>query len=133
MIKKLLFFLLFVGTIVFGIFAMKLYTQDVDALIYYEPKATTQIYDRYGDLVANVYDKEHRLYARFDEIPPRLVEALIAIEDTAFFEHHGLNYEAIFRATYKVLLAGRAVEGASTITQQLVKNVLLTREKNNYS
>lgn len=79
--------------------------------------------------IANIFNKKHRYYARFDEIPPRIIEALVAIEDTTFFEHPGINIDAIFRAAIKVIKAGKAVEGASTITQQLVKNVLLTREK----
>ena len=102
---------------------------DTDPLIYYNPQQTTQFYDRNGELVANLFAEEHRLYVSFDRIPSRLIEALVAIEDTSFFEHNGLNYEAIFRAAYRVAMAGRAVEGASTITQQLVKNLLLTRDK----
>ncbi|MGE4294168.1 MAG: penicillin-binding protein 1A [Campylobacterales bacterium] len=102
---------------------------DTDPLIYYNPPQTTQFYDRNGELVANLFADEHRLYVPFDKIPSRLVEALVAIEDTSFFEHDGLNFEAIFRAAYRVAMAGRAVEGASTVTQQLVKNLLLTRDK----
>jgi penicillin-binding protein 1A len=100
-----------------------------DDLIYYHPKLTTEIFDRNGRKVANLFDGEHRYYVPFDEIPVPIIEALIAIEDTMFFEHHGVNYEAIFRAMLKNLIAMRYVEGASTLTQQLVKNKLLTREK----
>jgi len=58
-----------------------------------------------------------------------MIEALLAIEDTNFFEHPGVNFDAIFRAAIKDIKARKMVEGASTITQQLVKNELLTREK----
>ncbi|QSZ42737.1 PBP1A family penicillin-binding protein [Sulfurimonas aquatica] len=102
---------------------------DISSLVDYKPSVTSRIYDRNGEKIANIFDKKHRYYASFDEIPPRIVEALVAIEDTTFFEHPGINIDAIFRAAIKVVRAGRAVEGASTITQQLVKNVLLTREK----
>ena len=102
---------------------------DISKLVNYHPELTTRIYDRNGEKIANIFHKEHRYYATFDEIPPRVIEALVAIEDTTFFEHPGINIDAIFRAAIKVLRAGKAVEGASTITQQLVKNVLLTREK----
>lgn len=101
----------------------------VDPLVFYNPQLTTQFYDRNGELIANLFSEENRIYVPFNKIPSRLVEALVAIEDTSFFEHSGLNYEAIFRASYRVALAGKAVEGASTITQQLVKNLLLTRDK----
>ncbi|MCD6433810.1 MAG: PBP1A family penicillin-binding protein [Sulfurimonas sp.] len=102
---------------------------DITPLVEYNPSTTTRIYDKNGEKIANLFDKKHRYYASFEEIPPRAIEALVAIEDTTFFEHPGINIDAIFRAAIKVIRAGRAVEGASTITQQLVKNVLLTREK----
>lgn len=98
-------------------------------LINYQPRLTTEVYDRNGNKIANLFSDEHRYYVSFDNIPPRLVEALLAIEDTMFFEHHGVNPDAIMRAIIKDLSAGKLKEGASTITQQLVKNTLLTREK----
>jgi len=102
---------------------------EVEPLVHYNPPKTTQIYDRNGQLIANVFDKEHRLYVPYEKIPGRVIEALVAIEDTLFFEHHGVNPEAIFRAIIKDIKARRLVEGASTLTQQLVKSTLLTREK----
>lgn len=99
-------------------------------LINYQPRLTTEVYDRNGNKIANLFSDEHRYYVSFDNIPPRLVEALLAIEDTTFFEHHGVNPDAILRAIIKDVSAGKLKEGASTITQQLVKNTLLTREKN---
>jgi len=105
------------------------YEYDISKLVDYKPSVTSRIYDKNGEKIANLFDKKHRYYATFDEIPPRIIEALVAIEDTTFFEHPGINIDAIFRAAIKVIRAGKAVEGASTITQQLVKNVLLTREK----
>ena len=109
-----------------------LYTQirfDAYKIIDYSPKLTTQIYDRNGELVANLFDDENRIYVDFKDIPARVVEALIATEDTSFFEHNGINIEAIFRALVKDIHAMKMVEGASTITQQLIKNTVLTRQK----
>ena len=106
-----------------------MYGYETQKLVNYRPKLTTIIKDRYGNKIANIFDKEHRYYATIDEIPPRMIEALLAIEDTTFFEHSGVNVDAIFRAIIKDIKAGKLVEGASTITQQLVKNTLLTREK----
>ncbi len=102
---------------------------DADKLIYYNPDTTTRVYDRNGELIANLFNKKHRLYVPYEEIPPRLIEALIAIEDTTFFEHKGVNYEAIFRAVIKDVKAMSLKEGASTLTQQLIKNTILTNEK----
>jgi len=102
---------------------------DLDKLVNYQPNMSTQFYDTNGKLVANIFEEHHRLYVKFDKIPTRITEALIAIEDTQFFEHNGINIEAIFRAILKDVKALSFVEGASTITQQLVKTVILTREK----
>lgn len=131
-IKKIFLTLLLLGVlspfVLFGYYYFKV-DYDISKLIDYKPSVTSRIYDKDGKKIANIFDKKHRYYAAFDEIPPRVIEALVAIEDTTFFEHPGVNVDAIFRAAIKVLRAGKAVEGASTITQQLVKNVLLTREK----
>ncbi len=105
------------------------YDYDISSLVDYKPSKSSRIYDKNGDKIANVFDGKHRFYTPFNEIPPRAIEALVAIEDTTFFEHPGINIDAIFRAAIKVIRAGKAVQGASTITQQLVKNKLLTREK----
>ena len=102
---------------------------EVEPLVRYNPPKTTQIFDRNGALIANVFEGEHRIYVPYEEIPGRVIEALVAIEDTLFFEHHGVNPEAIFRAVIKDIKARKMVEGASTLTQQLVKSTLLTREK----
>ena len=102
---------------------------DANKIIHYSPKLTTQIFDRNGELIANLFEEEHRLYVPYHEIPARVIEALVATEDTSFFEHSGINIEAIFRALIKDIKAMKLVEGASTITQQLVKNTVLTRQK----
>ena len=102
---------------------------DLDHVIDYKPKLSTEFYDVNGDLVANIFDGQNRKYAHYNEIPPRMIEALIAVEDTAFFEHDGVNLEAIFRAIIKDIQSMSLKEGASTITQQLIKNMVLTRER----
>ncbi|MCX2682882.1 penicillin-binding protein 1A [Campylobacter sp. MIT 21-1685] len=95
----------------------------------YKPPLTTQIFDRKGRLVANIFE-QNRFYATYEEFPPRLIEALIAIEDTSFFEHNGINIDAIFRAIIKIVKSGgKTMEGASTLTQQFIKNTELTPER----
>lgn len=66
----------------------------------------------------------HRLWVPFAELPPLLVSALLAAEDLRFFAHEGVDLRAVLRATLRNLRAGRAVEGASTITQQVARNLL---------
>jgi penicillin-binding protein 1A len=102
---------------------------DADKLIHYRPEISSVILDRHGKQLAYVFKKQHRLYARYDELPSYLVEGLIAMEDTKFFEHNGVNPDAIIRAIFKDIQAGKFVEGGSTLTQQLIKNKILTNEK----
>lgn len=86
------------------------------------------IEDNDGNFVANLSDK-YFTYASYDEIPIDLINAIISIEDNNFFEHKGIDYKAILRATLKNITSLSFSEGASTITQQLVKNTYLTNEK----
>ncbi len=128
------FFLVLIVIAVVSLFALVLKYKDelkfdTDKLVNYHVNLTTKIYDRNGKLISNIFEGEHREYVNFKDIPPRMVEAVVAIEDTAFFEHSGVNFEAILRAVLKAVKYGRLKEGASTITQQLVKNVLLTPKK----
>lgn len=134
-VKYLLGFIVSLGllAVIAGLFAFWHFSKelkfDTSKLVDYHPEMTTRIYDRNGELIANIFKEKHRLYAPIEEIPPRLIEALVAIEDTVFFEHEGVNYEAILRAVLKDIKYGKLKEGASTLTQQLVKNTLLTSEK----
>ncbi len=111
------------------VYAYEEISLDADKLINYKPETSSIIYDRHGEKLAYVFKKQHRLYARYDEIPGFLVEGLVAMEDTRFFEHNGVNPDAIMRAIVKDIQAGKFVEGGSTLTQQLIKNKLLSNEK----
>ncbi len=103
--------------------------QDIDVVINYTPKQSTQFFDKDGKLIANTFKEENREYVKYDDIPAKIIEGLVAIEDTQFFEHHGVNPDAISRAIIKNIKAGTYMEGASTLTQQLIKMLVLNREK----
>ena len=111
------------------IYAYEEISLDADKLINYKPETSSIIYDRNGEKLAYVFKDQHRLYATYDEIPGVLVEGLVAMEDTQFFEHKGVNPDAILRAIVKDIQAGAFVEGGSTLTQQLIKNKVLSNEK----
>jgi penicillin-binding protein 1A len=131
MLKYFFTFILIVTIAIFG-WLLKLYSDirfDIENIVNYNPPKTTQFFDKNGNLIANIFEKEHRLYVKYDDIPARVIEALVAIEDTQFFEHGGINPDAISRAIIKDIKAMKLVEGASTLTQQLVKTLVLTREK----
>lgn len=88
------------------------------------------IYDAGGNEISRLYDvAENREIAEFSEIPEIVRQAFVATEDQRFYEHSGLDFIAIGRAVVKDIIARSAVEGASTITQQLAKNVFLSADK----
>ncbi len=89
---------------------------------------TTKIYDRDGRLLYKVYRKENRTPVSLQELPAFVIQATIAIEDKDFYRHRGLSLRGIIRAAYQDLVLGKKT-GGSTITQQLIKNALLTSEK----
>ncbi|RAX54632.1 penicillin-binding protein [Helicobacter sp. 16-1353] len=129
--KVILAILLLVVFFIIGFIAIVVYdTQSkVSTIINYKPGIALKILDRKDRLVANVFENEFRYYTTFEQIPPKIIETLLAVEDTMFFEHNGVNFDAISRAMLKNIKSGGYIEGGSTITQQLVKNVALSREK----
>jgi penicillin-binding protein 1A len=99
---------------------------DVRSLKGYVPSETTYIYDINGKVLASLHGEENREVTALDKISPNLKLAVIAIEDSNFYQHQGVNPVGIVRATLVNLRKGHTVEGASTLTQQLVKNLFLT-------
>ena len=86
----------------------------------------SQIYDADGNLMQTlVMEGSNREEVSFDQLPDDLVNAFIAIEDSRFYEHNGIDLKGILRAAYVGITSGRFSEGASTITQQLIKNNVL--------
>ncbi|MBU0576804.1 PBP1A family penicillin-binding protein [Patescibacteria group bacterium] len=89
---------------------------------------STLIYDRYGKLLYEIYADENRVPIKLEELPPHVLQATVSIEDKNFYKHWGFDLSGIIRAIRNNLLS-TDVEGGSTITQQLVKNAFLTKEK----
>ena len=103
---------------------------DVDSLNTYIPYETTKIYANNGQVIlAELHREENRVQIPLNQISPQLKEAVIALEDTAFYTHKGINIRGLMRATLKNIQAGRFKEGGSTLTQQLARNVFLTKRK----
>lgn len=101
---------------------------DVKQLETYRPKSTTRLYADDGTLYAELY-VEKRIPISITEMPRHLRLAFVAIEDVRFYSHFGIDARGIGRAIYKNILRKGITEGASTITQQLARNLYLTPQK----
>ena len=92
------------------------------------PSLTTKIYDRHGTLLYQIYKDENRTLIQLSILPKHVIDATLAAEDKDFYSHHGVSFTGILRAATNNLTKG-TTQGGSTITQQLVKNVLLSPKK----
>jgi 1A family penicillin-binding protein len=99
---------------------------DVTEVERYEPIEAIQILDRNDRLICTVEGDEDRRVVPLNQVSGQMVQAILAAEDHHFFEHHGVDVGGIIRACFANLQAGHIVEGGSTITQQLVKNLFFT-------
>jgi len=102
---------------------------DVRVLKGYVPTETSYVYDINGELLARVHGDVNREVVPLSKISPHLKRAILAIEDAYFYKHQGIDPAGIARATVVNFKSGATVEGGSTLTQQLVKNLFLNDEK----
>lgn len=118
------------GIIVFGIYYY--YNQelpkDLSAVADYRPQSLTQVFSEDGELIGEFF-LERRVVLSLEKIGPLVIRAFLAAEDNRFFQHAGIDPAGILRALVTNVTAGRVVQGGSTITQQVVKNLLLTPER----
>ena len=104
---------------------------DYEVLAKYEPPVMTRIHANDGNMIAE-FARERRIYVPFNAIPDRVVEAFISAEDKNFYQHGGLDIQGILRAAVTNMSSaqsGRRMVGASTITQQVAKNFLLSSDQ----
>ncbi|MCK8073776.1 PBP1A family penicillin-binding protein [Vibrio sp. 1CM23M] len=132
-IKRLFIFTLIcmilgVSTIFGFYFYVKPELPDVATLRDVELQTPMQVFSQDGKLISQ-FGEKRRNPVTYDEIPRHLVEALIATEDSRFYEHPGIDPIGITRAALVVAMSGSAKQGASTITQQLARNFFLSNEK----
>ncbi|RMH73613.1 MAG: PBP1A family penicillin-binding protein [Gemmatimonadetes bacterium] len=127
--------LIFLGAGI-GIGALKMLYEDLPSvakLENYEPPTITKIYDINNEVLYEFYE-ERRIPVSLDSIPDNLIKAVIATEDRRFYDHWGVDFTGITRAIWHNILRwtiqdNRSMEGASTITQQLARNLFLTHER----
>ena len=101
---------------------------DVNTLKDVRLQTPMQVYSADGELIAQ-YGEKRRIPLTLQQMPPELIKAFIATEDSRFYEHHGVDPVGIFRAASIALVSGHASQGASTITQQLARNFFLSPER----
>ncbi|TVR02536.1 MAG: PBP1A family penicillin-binding protein [Deltaproteobacteria bacterium] len=126
-------FLLVVGTVA-AWFAWRHFSADlpdISAVDDHRPAQTTTVLAADGSLLARWTDDRliHRTVVPWEEIPQVMRDAMLAAEDADFYSHPGLDYRGLVRAAIRNIEAGATVQGASTITQQLVKNLVLSPER----
>ncbi len=100
----------------------------IGSLADYRPKQVTRIVTADGRVIGELFE-ERRTFTPIDEIPEHVVNAFVSAEDASFFEHSGIDYWGMVRALFVNLKAGKKKQGASTITQQVVKTFLLSPER----
>lgn len=117
------------GLFVIGIlvyFSMDL--PQISTLADYNPPMASQILSSDGQVLANLGTEEREVVA-MEDVPQLIIDAFLSAEDAGFYEHSGVDYMGVLRAMMVNLKAGRVVQGGSTITQQVAKSLLLTRER----
>lgn len=113
---------------IFWYYGRDLHALDEEALANYRPPQVTRIYAREGELIGEVFE-QRRTVVRYDQIPSHVENAFLAAEDADFYRHEGMDYMGMVRALIANVRAGKVTQGASTITQQVVKTFMLSPER----
>lgn len=118
-------FSVFVSVLISIMIISDIITQpDVDALDMYSPTIPTKIYDINGEIISEFFNEKRELID-YEDIPEDLINAIVAMEDQNFFTHSGIDVSGILRATLGNLVLGKRMRGASTLTQQVARGIVL--------
>src|SRR5258708_11802621 len=133
LVGRVLFGLLLLISALVGATAglLLVYTTDlpqVEALEAYRPSSITELYDDHGRVIGS-FALQRRVVAGYDDFAPVLRDALVSIEDKDFYRHSGINFWRIVGAAYRDIQSGGKVQGASTLTMQLARNLFLSPDR----
>ena len=133
LVGRVLFGLLVLISILVGATAglLLVYTTDlpqVDALEAYRPSSITELYDDHERVIGS-FALQRRVVASYEDFPPVLRDALVSIEDKDFYRHSGINFWRIVGAAYRDITSGGRLQGASTLTMQLARNLFLSPDR----
>ncbi len=123
--------ILMIAGIVFSVAVFAYYSRflpNPDTLLQRSEELSTKLYDRKGKTIYEVYGEKNRILIKLDDVSPDLIHATLATEDATFYEHQGYSLRSMIRA-FRNTLFGEGLQGGSTLTQQVVKNTLLTQER----
>ncbi|MCY4380490.1 MAG: PBP1A family penicillin-binding protein [Proteobacteria bacterium] len=109
-------------------YQMQPWDKQIEEIIQYKKPKSTKFYDSKGQLLTESFRAYHH-FMTIDDIPKTLIHAVLAIEDQNFYQHHGIDLQGIIRAAWHNLKSRQLSQGGSTITQQLVRHHVLTRDK----
>ena len=133
LVGRVLFGLLILISVLVGATGglLLVYTTDlpqIDALEAYRPSSITELYDDHSRIIGS-FALQRRVVASYDDFPPVLRDALVSIEDKDFYSHSGINFFRIIGAAYRDIQSGGKVQGASTLTMQLARNLFLSPDR----
>ena len=133
LVGRVLFGLLILIAILVGATGglLLVYTTDlpqVDALEAYRPSSITELYDDHGKVIGS-FALQRRVVVGYDDFPPVLRDALVSIEDKDFYRHSGINFWRIVGAAYRDIESAGKIQGASTLTMQLARNLFLSPDR----
>ncbi len=136
LVGRLLLGLLVLLSAAFGAAAglLLVYSTDlpqVEALEHYRPSSVTELYDDHGRVIGT-FALQRRVIASYDDYPQVLRDALVSIEDKEFYRHSGIDFWRIAGAAYRDIQSGGKVQGASTLTMQLARNLFLSPDRSFY-
>ena len=132
-VKILAVFIMMLGIcpILFGLLIYFYFAQNVpsvESLQNFSPPTVARMFSDDGEIIGE-FSVERREVVPLSRMPSHLIQAFVAAEDARFFQHKGLDYIAIVRALLRNIFSGEIMQGGSTITQQVVKSLLLSPEK----
>ncbi len=116
-------------TVVYYVFSVLSHLPNVAVLKHFRPAAASEVLDKDGSVLTQYYDRKFRIWVPIRGLPDIIIKAVTTAEDDTFFEHHGVNYKATWDALVVDVQKRRFARGGSTITQQMIKNVFLSKEK----
>jgi penicillin-binding protein 1A len=125
----LLLAIIVLGMAAGAIFALSRNLPSLESMQKNPTAVNTRIYDQHGVLIAELHGAENRTLVSSQQIPEVMKQATVAVEDQRFYEHHGVDFQSLFRAVVTDIRAGSTVQGGSTITEQYVKNAYVGNER----